>query len=72
MLWGFGGADFCLFFILATLISFYLCCSTRASLALARGLLLLWPAGLGAPRHEGSSFPDQGLNLHLLHWKADS
>lgn len=54
MLWGFGGADFCLFFILAALISFYLCCSTRASLALARGLLLLRPAGLGAPWHEGS------------------
>ena len=24
------------------------------------------------PRHVGSSFPNQGSNLHLLHWKADS
>ena len=24
------------------------------------------------PGHVGSKFPDQGLNLHLPHWKADS
>ena len=24
------------------------------------------------PWHVGSSFPDQGLNLHPLHWEADS
>ena len=24
-----------------------------------------------ATRHLGSLFPDQGLNLHPLHWKAE-
>ena len=41
---------------------------------------LLWHAvflccsawGLVAPRHVGSYFPNQGLNLHPLHWKLDS
>ena len=28
--------------------------------------------GLVAPQHMGSLFPDQGLNPHPLHWKADS
>ena len=32
----------------------------------------LWHVGLVAPQHVGSQFPDQGLNLHSLHWKADS
>ena len=32
----------------------------------------LWCLGLIAPRHVGSQFPDQGLNLHPLHWKVDS
>ena len=27
-------------------------------------------AGLGAPRHVGSDFLDQGFNPHPLHWKA--
>ena len=32
----------------------------------------LWRAGLVAPRHVGSQFPDQGSNPHPLHCKADS
>ena len=30
--------------------------------------LQLWHVGLVAPRHVGSQFPIQGLNLHPLHW----
>ena len=29
-------------------------------------------AGLGAPRHVGTKFPDQESNLHPQHWKVDS
>ena len=32
----------------------------------------MWLMDLVAPRHTGSSFPNQELNLHSLHWKADS
>ena len=28
--------------------------------------------GFLATRHEGSQLPDQGLNLHPLHWKVKS
>ena len=28
--------------------------------------------GLGAPRLVGPWLPDQGSNMRLLHWKADS
>lgn len=32
----------------------------------------LWNAALGAWHYVVSYFPDQGLSLHPLHWKADS
>ena len=32
----------------------------------------LWCQGLVAPWPVGFSFPDQGSNLHLMYWKADS
>ena len=32
----------------------------------------LWLVGVVAPRHAGSLLPDQGSNLHPLHWKVDS
>ena len=38
----------------------------------AQGLLWLQHAGLAAPQHVGSQFPNQRLNLRPLHWKADS
>ena len=46
-------------------------------LAVARGLSSFdtWVAecaGSAALCHVGSYFPDQGLNLHPLHWKVDS
>ena len=34
--------------------------------------LQLWRVGLVAPQHMGSSFPNQGSNLHLLLCKVDS
>lgn len=41
-----------------------LCCGTQA---------FSFPhAGLVSQKHVGSKFPDQGSNLHPLHWKADS
>ena len=52
-------------------------CGARApehvgSVVVVHGLISCWSAGLGAPRHVGSSFPDQGSNPRPLHWKADS
>ena len=41
-------------------------------LLLAGWAQLLWCSGLVTQQHMGSSFPGQGLNLHPLHWKADS
>ena len=32
----------------------------------------LWLVGVVAPRHAGSLLPDQGSNVHPLHWKVDS
>ena len=32
----------------------------------------LWLVGVVASRHAGSFLPDQGSNLHPLHWKVDS
>ena len=34
--------------------------------------LLLWQAGLVAPKHMGSWFPNQGLNPCPLHLKTNS
>ena len=31
-----------------------------------------WHAGSNAPQHVVSQLPNQGLNLHPLHWQVDS
>ena len=46
-------------------------CGTMQSLPWGPGAQSLC-TGLLTPGHVGSKFPDQGLNLHLPHWKADS
>jgi len=35
-------------------------------------MTLLVSYGFLAVRHAGSYLPDEGLNLHVLHWKAKS
>ena len=41
-------------------------------LSSSRAQLLQHFAGLVAPSHVASYFPNQGSNLHPLHWKVDS
>ena len=59
------------------LVASGLSCSTWDLSLRARWLQVVWVrqlglAGLVAPQHMGSQFPDQGLNLCPLHWKMNS
>ena len=70
-------ASFLVFFV--SLVVSGLRCGTWDLTHVMQNLLLqctdslqLWYAGIVAPWHVGSSFPDQGLNTRPLHHQADS